>query len=82
MFLEISQNSQENTCAKVFLIIKKKILAHVFSCEFCEISQKTFSYKTPPVAASWLKRPLTIVAKLFILDNSMGLGYASGINTL
>ena len=80
MFLEISQNSQENTCARVFLI-KKKILAHVFSCEFCEISKITFSYKTP-VAASWLKRPLTIVAKLFILDNSMGLGYASGINTL
>ena len=52
------------------------------SREFCEISKITFSYKTPPVAASWLKRPLTIVAKLFILGNSMGLGYASGINTL
>ena len=45
MFLEISQNSQENTCARVsFLIklqtcncIKKETLAQVFSCEFCEI---------------------------------------------
>ena len=24
----------------------------VFSCEFCEISKNTFSYRTPPVAAS------------------------------
>ena len=30
VFLEISQNSQENTCAQVF------------SCEFCEISKNTF----------------------------------------
>ena len=27
-------------------------LAQVFPCEFCEISKNTFSYKTPPVAAS------------------------------
>ena len=51
VFLEISQNSQENTCARVsFLIklqtlgnfIKKEALAQVFSCEFCEISKNTF----------------------------------------
>ena len=30
----------------------KKTLAQVFSCEFCEISKNTFSYRTPPVAAS------------------------------
>ena len=24
----------------------------VFSCEFCEICKSTFSYRTPPVAAS------------------------------
>ena len=29
-----------------------KTLAQVFSCEFCEISKNTFSYRTPPVAAS------------------------------
>ena len=42
VFLEISQNLQENTCAWVsFLIklIKKETLAHVFSCEFYEISK-------------------------------------------
>ena len=48
MFLEISQNSQESTCARVpFLTklqgyIKKEILAQVFSCEICEISKNTF----------------------------------------
>ena len=61
VFLEISQNSRKNTCARVsFLIklsqacnfIKKETLAQVFFCEFCEISENTFSYKTPPVAAS------------------------------
>ena len=51
-FLEISQNSQGNTCIRVsFLIklqlkafnfIKKETLAQVFSCEFCEISKNTF----------------------------------------
>ena len=40
MFLEISQNSQENNCD--FLIIKKETLAQVFSCEFCEISKNTY----------------------------------------
>ena len=27
-------------------------LTQVFSCEFCEISNTTFSYRTPPVAVS------------------------------
>ena len=49
VFLEISQNSQENTCAKVSL---KETLAQVFSCEFYEISKKTFFYRTPLVAVS------------------------------
>ena len=50
VFLEISQNSQENTFARVsflikfFLIyfIKTETLAQVFSCEFCKILKKTF----------------------------------------
>ena len=62
VFLEISQNSQENTCTRVSFLIKlqawglqlylKKSLAQVFSCEFCGISKNTFSYRTPLVAAS------------------------------
>ena len=37
VFLEISQNSQENTCARV---------------SFFESSKNTFSYGTPPVSPS------------------------------
>ena len=32
--------------------IKKETLAEAFSCEFCEIANTTFSYRTPPVDAS------------------------------
>ena len=52
VFLEISQNSQESTCARVsFLMkmqdkacnfIKKETLPLVFSCEFCDICKNTF----------------------------------------
>ena len=50
MFLQISQNSQEKTYARVSFLIKlqawglllKKTLAQVFSCEFCEISKNTY----------------------------------------
>ena len=52
VFLEISQNSQKNICARAsFLVklqasacnfVKKEALAHVFFCEFCEISRNTF----------------------------------------
>ena len=60
MLLEISQYSQENTCVRVsFLIelqacnfIKKETLTQAFSCEFCEIFNNTFSYRTSRVAAS------------------------------
>ena len=53
VLLEISQNSQGNTCARIFFLInlqaeacnyiKKETLAQVFSCEFCEVSKNTFS---------------------------------------
>ena len=58
MYLEISQNSQENNCARVSFAelgpatLLAKTLAQVFSCEFREISKNTFSCRTPPVAAS------------------------------
>ena len=53
VFLEILQNSQENTCARVsFLLklqasscnfIKKEALVPALSCEFCKIFKNTFS---------------------------------------
>ena len=64
MFLEISQNSLENTyagasffnkvegCGLHLYFTKKEALAQVFSYEFYKISWSTFPYKTPPVAAS------------------------------
>ena len=32
--------------------LRPETLAQVFSCEFCKTSKNTFSYRTPPVAAS------------------------------
>ena len=62
VFLKISQNSQENTCARVSFLIKLQVEACNFikkrdpgkgdSCEFCEFSKNTFSYRTSPVTAS------------------------------
>ena len=65
VFSEISQNLQENTCARVSFLInmqasglspatlsKKRLWHRCFSCEFCEIFKNTFSYRTPLVAAS------------------------------
>ena len=40
VFLEISQNSEGNTCARVSFLIN------------LQASKNTFSYRTPPVAAS------------------------------
>ena len=56
VLLEISQNSQENTCTRVFCsetFIKKETLAQLFSCEFCEISKKTFFTEHLWTTASW-----------------------------
>ena len=59
VFSEISQNSQESTCAGVSFLqpqacnfIKIESLTQVFSCEICEhLSKQTLLYRTPPVAA-------------------------------
>ena len=69
VFLAILQNSQENTCARVsffnkvtggaFNFMKKGDSGTGVSCEFCEISKNTFSYRTPPVVASDVEHPLT-----------------------
>ena len=80
VLLEILQNSQENTCARVsFLIkllacnfIKKETLAQVFSCEFWEISKTTFFRRTPPVAAS--------VSRLFLKDFFSKLKFLQTLN--
>ena len=64
-FLEISQNSQENICARAsFLIefqvglelLKKEALAQVFSCEFCQISKNPFFTEHLCATASGLQK--------------------------
>ena len=62
VLLEISQNSQENTCVGVSFLIKlqgsglqlykKGDSGTGAFLEFCDISQNTYSYRTPLVAAS------------------------------
>ena len=56
LFIEIFQNSYQNTCVRVsFFIklqasmcnfIKKETLAQVFPCEFCKIFKNTYFYRT------------------------------------
>ena len=56
VFLEILQNSEKNTSARVSSLHQclraATLLKKTFSSEFCEISQNTFFYRTPLVAAS------------------------------
>ena len=61
VILEISANSQQKHLCQILFFnkvagatcnfIKKKTLAQVFSCEFCEISKNSFFYRRPLVAA-------------------------------
>ena len=78
VFLEISQNSQENTCAIVsFLIklqaacnfIKKETLAQVFPVNVVKFLRTSFLHRTPLVAASVLdchQHPHKSKVKIFI----------------
>ena len=60
MFLKILQNSQENTCTRVFFLIKlqawdlqlfkNETLAQVFSCEFRE----TFDDEGDELMMNWI----------------------------
>ena len=77
MFLEISQNLQESTCATdsfnkfagLFLGLKLylKIVsgAGVFLWIFCVISKNTFFYRAPPVAASVVR-----LIKLYLIHTN------------
>ena len=76
VFLEILQNSHENTYARVSFLIKlqtldlqlysKETLVQVFSCEFFEIFKNTFPYRTPLVAASVITRKRSFISALSV----------------
>ena len=74
MFLKISQDSQENTYARVSFLIKlqaapatllKKILTRVFSSEFCEICKSNFFTEHLRTTASTI-RSVTFVYSCWI----------------
>ena len=92
MFLEISQNSQEETCATIsFLIklqveacnyIKKETLAKVFSRKFCEVFKNTFFHRVPPVAASeFVYFHHIFLADLFLTFSDTGISNYEYSNT-
>ena len=66
MFLEIFQNSQENTWAKInnCNFIKKETVAQVFSRELCEISKNTFFY-TKVYLSVFIQTRLLVFAEFF-----------------
>ena len=49
--------------------IKKETVAQLFSCEFCEISKSTFSYRTSLLAAS-VNSLYNTVTKVFVFSYS------------
>ena len=77
VFLEISQNSQENTCARVSFLIKlqankKETLAQIFSCDFWEISKYTFFtehvWATTSIVIIWGNQVLAIWIEPYVDD--------------
>ena len=79
MFLEISQNSQENPCARLSFLIKlqasacsfiiRETQAQVFSLDFCEISKNTFFTEY-----LWTTTPKNIHG---LTENNQGVGHIS-----
>ena len=63
VFLEISQNSQENTCASISFLIKLQAWG---------ISKYAFFYRTPLVAASVKKKLLLLIIELVVIINHLG----------
>ena len=55
VFLEISQNSQERTCARVSFLINN--IHRGFSVNFVKFLRTPFYIKTPQVTASVLLKP-------------------------
>ena len=70
VFLEISQNSQENTYGRVSFLIKsqasacnfmkKETLAPMFSCKFCEISKNTFFKENLCAITSYMRTEILV----------------------
>ena len=86
----MSQNSQENTCARVsFLIgvacnfIKKETLAQVFSCEFCEIFKNIFLTEHLWTTTSLFSTsPKTSFLQKQVLENTINKNHTSKYSSI
>ena len=75
-----TKDSPENTCVGVSFLIKlqappvtifkKATLAHVVSCEFCEIFQTTFFYRTS-LGDCFYRVPQLVVGFIFVYPVSL-----------
>ena len=73
MFLEILQNSQENTCARVYRqliynFIIKETLAKVFSYDFCKFKNMFFTEHLWATAPGGTKQ---IIGKISVMLNAL-----------
>ena len=84
MFLNISQISQENTCAKASYLrklpeacnfIKKETLAQVFSCEFCEIFKNTFFTERLQVTDSDIRMQVVVIYNLNLSSRFVAINF-------
>ena len=90
VLLKISQNSQENTYARVSILtkfqasgnfFKKDTLAKMLSCGFYEIFKNTFFYRIPQVAASDTS-PANLLLRCKLSPNSYSRFGQSTLTTL
>ena len=63
VFLEVSQNSQENTCARDYFLIKlQATLIKKKLCEFCETSKNTFFHRNTARGCFWISKKMLLQA--------------------
>ena len=56
MFLEILQNSQENTCTRVSFLMERRLWHRYFSVNFAKFSKNIFFFRTPLVDCFYILR--------------------------
>ena len=75
MFLNISQNSQENTCSRLSFLLKlqalastllKKRLRQVLSCEYYEIFKNTFFIELLQTTTPYFISPLLLIREVYL----------------
>ena len=81
-FLKISQNSEENTCARVYFLVKLQLatLTQLFSWEFCKICKNTFFTEQIWVTASaFTCKSFVSVPTTFFITQKITISYLSDV---